>query len=123
MVEREKERCFIAVLHGCNPKKLNDMQMVLFTINYSAKLMGVAPIKRVVHRFIPNGISVVLIIKESLMEIDTYPEHASAIVHLRSCNMRSNVKAAFEYIKSKFSAREVEIIFDGCISLVKKQTF
>jgi len=120
MVEREREKCLLAVLHGCNQNKINDMQTVLFTLNYAAKLMGVTPVKKIVHKFYLSGISAVLIVKESIMEIDTYPEHSSAIVHLRTCNMHSNMNAAFEYIKSKLCAKSAEIIFEGYVNLVKK---
>jgi S-adenosylmethionine decarboxylase len=103
-------RHIIAELWGCNPEKLNDEKFVEQTM-VNAALESGAEIREVVfHKFIPQGISGVVVISESHLTIHSFPEHGYASVDVYTCGDRIDPVDAIEYIGKTLGSTKSEFI-------------
>lgn len=75
---------FTADMHLCKnlPDDPNKIRKILET---SAKKMGATVIGSFFHKFLPHGISGVIVIAESHITIHTWPENCFAAVDIFSC--------------------------------------
>ncbi len=58
------------------------------------------------HRFLPHGISGVVVIAESHLAIHTWPEYGYAAIDLFTCGDEVNPWKAFEFLRIKFDAKK-----------------
>jgi|GEM_PF-5994125 S-adenosylmethionine decarboxylase len=116
---RDKEKVLIAVLYGCDEKKINNREFLSSVLNECANILHVNVKNFTDFSYEPYGVTSVKIIAESLLGISTYPEHSSAIVYLSSCSPSSNMRKGLEYLKDNLSAKEYEIYYEGEIPLIK----
>ena len=85
-----------------------DLQLLQTHMEKAAEMMGAHIIKSIFHEFSPQGLSGVVVIKESHFAIHTWPEYNYAAVDLFSCG-KMDYKKGFGYLREVFGAREIRI--------------
>lgn len=74
----------------------------------AAKNAGATIVDHHFHAFAPQGISGVVIIKESHLSIHTWPEHNFASIDIYTCGELIDFKKAEETLKKAFSAKKTK---------------
>ncbi|MBN1913317.1 MAG: adenosylmethionine decarboxylase [Candidatus Omnitrophica bacterium] len=67
------------------------------------------PIKTIVHKFPVQGVTGVILLAESHIAIHTWPEHDYISIDIFTCGKNTQPYQALEYLKNKFSPRQVRI--------------
>lgn len=75
----------------------------------AAKKANNTPLKAVVHKFSPHGVTGVILLAESHIAIHSWPEYKYVAVDIFTCGRKTQPKAALEYIKKKFKAHEIKV--------------
>jgi len=101
-------------MYGCEGN-LNDEKFLCETLEAAAKKASAKIIKRVVQRFSPTGISIILILAETHMSIHTWPEHNFAALDIFICGEGKDPYAAWIVVKEalrpkRFKTRKIERI-------------
>lgn len=65
-------------------------------------------IKKVEHKFTPQGETIVFILSESHFTIHTYPEHRYLTMDIYVCNLETNLSKIVELIKEKVPFEKVD---------------
>lgn len=94
----------IAEYYGCCPEILDDLDRLSELLVTAARRSGATPIKQEFHRFLPHGISGVVIITESHLTIHTWPEHRYAAVDFFTCGQSTDPLRAHEYLRQELCA-------------------
>jgi S-adenosylmethionine decarboxylase len=66
-------------------------------------------VNRLVHRFHPVGVSIFLILAETHISIQTWPEHGYAAVDIFVCGEGKNPSAAWEVIRERIEPKSHEV--------------
>lgn len=101
-------RHILVEYYNCNPKVLDDVQLVEESMREAAVRAGSTVVDSVFRRFAPQGISGVVVIAESHLAIHTWPEYGYAAVDLFTCGERVDPWTAHRWLKGVFQAGDVE---------------
>lgn len=78
-------RHFLVEYHGCDASVLDDMQLLERSLRRAAVAAKAHVINALFHRFMPHGVSGVVVIQESHLSIHTWPEAGYAAVDFYTC--------------------------------------
>ncbi len=95
-------------LYGCQAD-LDDDKFLQGVLEEAAVKAGSTVVNRLVHRFHPVGVSVFLILAETHISIQTWPEHGYAAVDIFVCGEGKDPSAAWEVIKEGLMPGSFEI--------------
>jgi len=95
--------------HGCDPKILNDLDMVKGFMLEAASRSGAVVLDSSFHYFSPQGVSGVVVIAESHLAIHTWPEHGYAAVDIFTCGTKVDPWRAFDYLKSALDSQKSSV--------------
>jgi S-adenosylmethionine decarboxylase len=95
-------------LYGCQAD-LNDDKFLQRVLEEAAVKAGSIVVNRLVHRFHPVGVSVFLILAETHISIQTWPEHSYTAVDIFVCGEGKDPSAAWEVIKERLEPESFEI--------------
>lgn len=95
---RELGRHFIFELFGCERERLDDLPGIQGAMIAGAENAGATVVGKVFHKFVPKGVTGVVIIAESHLSIHTWPELGYAAVDIFTCNDRTDPLKAFDAI-------------------------
>jgi S-adenosylmethionine decarboxylase proenzyme len=70
---------------GCPPDRLNNDEMLAFFACEAAEEAGATIIDVMVHRFTPQGVTILLLLAESHLSIHTWPELGQAAIDVYTC--------------------------------------
>lgn len=70
---------------GCDEKALTDVETLKKVMLDAAKASGATVLDAVDYVFLPDGLTMVILLSESHASIHTYPEHGSCFVDLFTC--------------------------------------
>lgn len=70
---------------GCSPSKLDDLDAVEALMKEAAVAAGATIVTSTFHRFMPQGVSGVVVVQESHLSIHTWPEVGYAAVDFYTC--------------------------------------
>ncbi|RMI02826.1 MAG: S-adenosylmethionine decarboxylase proenzyme [Calditrichaeota bacterium] len=105
-------RHILAEFYGCDPKILNDAQLIEIYMKRAALECGATIISSTFQTFNPHGVSGVIVIAESHLAIHTWPEYQYAAVDVFTCgetvDPRIANEALREYLKAK-TVKEIEV--------------
>jgi S-adenosylmethionine decarboxylase len=65
---------------------LDDGPVLAAALRAAALEAGAQPVGEVVHRYVPHGVTVALILAESHILLSTWPEHRLALLDVQLCN-------------------------------------
>jgi S-adenosylmethionine decarboxylase proenzyme len=97
----------LAEYKDCDVDIINDIQSVEVAMLEAAKLSGATVIGSSFHRFMPHGVSGVVMISESHLAIHTWPELKFAAVDIFTCGKDVDPQLAYEYLKMVFKSNNV----------------
>ncbi|NTV46679.1 MAG: S-adenosylmethionine decarboxylase proenzyme, partial [Chlorobiales bacterium] len=90
--------------YGCSPEALNDVAHIEQAMIRAAQEARATIINKNFHRFLPHGVSGVVIIQESHLTIHTWPEHAYASVDIFTCGESVDPWAAYRSLKQSLQS-------------------
>ncbi|MBO8166129.1 MAG: S-adenosylmethionine decarboxylase proenzyme [Thermotogae bacterium] len=102
-------RHLVAEFYECSPETLDDLDHVVKSMREAAEVAGATIVDSSFHRFLPHGISGVVVIAESHLTIHTWPEYGYAAVDLFTCGDEVNPWKAFEYLRIKLEAERTDV--------------
>jgi S-adenosylmethionine decarboxylase len=102
-------RHLIAEFFSCSKEALNDLDFISENLKIAAAVAGATIVDSSFHRFLPHGISGVVVIAESHLTIHTWPEYGYAAIDLFTCGDQVNPWKAFDYLREVFSAGKTEV--------------
>lgn len=97
----------VAELSLCDPEILTDLEQVRSAMVQAAEVAKAEVREVVFHRFIPHGVSGVVVISESHLSIHTWPEIGYAAVDIYTCGSHTSPMTALQYLSEKFHCRRM----------------
>jgi S-adenosylmethionine decarboxylase len=95
-------------LYSCQGD-LDDETFLESLLEVAAVKAGSTVVNRLVHRFHPVGVSVFLILAETHISIQTWPEHGYAAVDIFVCGEGKDPSAAWDVIREGLGPESFEI--------------
>lgn len=102
----------LAEYYNCRFEKINDLAFIEKHLIFAAKACGATVVETKFHRFSPQGLSGVVVLKESHITIHTWPEYGYAAVDIFTCGSKIDPMIAYDYLKIHFEASE-----DTCLTI------
>lgn len=84
----------------------DEIEKVLFE---AAKAANNTPLKTAIYKFPVQGVTGVILLAESHISIHTWPEFDYISIDIFTCGRKTKPRNALEYLKDKFSPREVKV--------------
>lgn len=94
----------VCELSGCNGKLLTDVERVRDIMVCAANEARAEVMEVAFHRFMPQGVSGVVVIAESHLSIHTWPESGYAAVDIYTCGADAQPWKALEHVARSFEA-------------------
>lgn len=116
-------RHILAEMYGCDPKILNDEELIEKAMVDSAREAGAEVREVAFHKFSPQGVSGVVVISESHLTIHTWPELGYAAVDVFTCGHHVNPWDACNYLTEKLNSSNMTAteVKRGIFSQVNKK--
>jgi len=108
-MEKSLGRHLIAEFYDCDPQAIDDVEYVEEKMKNAAIIAGATIVGSSFHRFLPYGVSGVVVISESHLTIHTWPEYGYAAIDLFTCGEDTDPWKAFEYLKQVFKAKRTQV--------------
>jgi S-adenosylmethionine decarboxylase len=89
-------------------KIIEDSREIEKILILAAKKSGNTPLKTVIHKFSPQGITGVLLLAESHIAIHAWPEWNYVAIDIFTCGNKAMPQRALEYLKKKFKPKKVQ---------------
>ena len=102
-------RHLVAEFFECLPEALDDIDFVVQTMREAAVIAGATIVDTSFHRFLPHGISGVVVIAESHLTIHTWPEYEYAAIDLFTCGDEVHPWKAFDYLRKKLKSSRTDV--------------
>jgi len=103
-------RHLVAEFYNCDPEILDDIEAIERHMMNAAYESGATVVNSTFHRFLPYGVSGVVVISESHLAIHTWPEYGYAAIDLFTCGDDVDPWKAFDYLKKALKADRVEVV-------------
>ena len=97
----------IVELSECNARLLSDVDQVTNILVSAAKEANAEVLQTAFHRFMPQGVSGVVVIAESHLSIHTWPEYGYAAMDIYTCGDHTDPWKACRYAAEKFEAKQM----------------
>jgi S-adenosylmethionine decarboxylase proenzyme len=94
---------------GCAREVLDDREAIQAALERAARAAGATVVGELFHRFTPEGVSVVVLIKESHLSIHTWPREGYAAVDFYTCG-ESDPERAHEVLFEELRAGGYEMM-------------
>ena len=88
----------VAELNGLDFDMLNDAEYLEDLLLRASKHAGLTVLSTHVHRYEPQGVTVLVIIAESHLMIHTWPEYGYAAIDIFTCKDEKSTWDAYHYI-------------------------
>lgn len=86
---------------------LDDAEVLTAALRAGAAAVGAREVGQVTVRFVPHGVTAVLVLAESHVLVSTWPEHRLALADVQLCNDAMDPMVAWEAIRAALSPEEV----------------
>ncbi len=100
---------YIVEASGCNPEVISSVSKVEEILVKAAEVAGVQIWSISFHRFHPHGVSGVVVISESHLSVDTWPEVGYVALDIYTCGKEAKPEMAVEYALERFGATSVHV--------------
>lgn len=82
---------------GCRGP-LDDAEALAAGLDRAARTAGATVVERALARYVPHGVTAVVILAESHIILSTWPEHRLALVDVLLCNDQMDPSVAWEVL-------------------------
>lgn len=100
---------FLVEYYGCDSKILNNSAKIQKLMLGAASMSGATVLKSYFHKFLPHGVSGIVLITESHFSIHTWPEHEYAAVDIFTCGTGVDPSIAIERIKFGLNSTDARL--------------
>lgn len=97
----------VAEMSLCDPEILTDLEGVQKAMVEAAEVANAEVREIAFHRFIPHGVSGVVVIAESHLSIHTWPEIGYAAVDIYTCGGHTDPMLALQYLSKQFHCQRM----------------
>ena len=104
---KEFGRHFLIELIDCSPDRLTKVNDVKQTMAEVVRKSKSTVVRSFFHQFQPEGVTGMVLIKESHFAIHTWPEDSYVAADIFTCGQEMDPYIAIEVMKEKFKAGEV----------------
>ena len=94
----------VCELSGCDAQSLTDLELVRSVMVSAAREANAEVMEVAFHRFMPQGVSGVVVIAESHLSIHTWPESGYAAMDFYTCGDHTDPWKACEFAAKAFEA-------------------
>lgn len=98
-------RHIVAEMSLCDPDILTDLERVKEAMVKAAEVANAEVREVAFHRFIPHGVSGVVVISESHLSIHTWPEIGYAAVDIYTCGAHTDPMKALQFLSTQFRCK------------------
>ncbi|MCK4477001.1 adenosylmethionine decarboxylase [Candidatus Bathyarchaeota archaeon] len=95
-------------LYGCRAD-LDNAKFLTDVLEAAAQKMGSKIIKTTYHKFLPTGITVIVILAETHISIHTWPEHKYAALDIFICSEEIDPEVGWQAVKDALNPSSFEI--------------
>lgn len=88
---------------------INNSKKIEQILIEAAKKANNAPLKVVVHRFLPQGITGVVLLAESHIALHSWPEFDYLAIDIFTCGKKSMPRNALKYLKKVYQPKRFKI--------------
>jgi S-adenosylmethionine decarboxylase proenzyme len=104
-------RHVIGELYGCDPASLRDLEGIVETVRRAAKEAGATIVGDFANRYDKGeGVSYILVVKESHISVHTWPELGYAAVDIYTCGEHVDPWKAFDVIAESLNPKTVSVM-------------
>lgn len=100
---------YIVEASGCNPNVIGDATKIRHILTQAAKAGHMEIKSSYFYRFMPMGVSGVVIVAESHISIHTWPENRYAAIDVYVCGSESNPEKVIDYILDAFGSTHAHV--------------
>ena len=93
--------------YDCDPELINDSSFLLEACTSAARKANATILDTHLHKFEPQGISVLIILQESHLSLHSFPEESYVSVDIYSCGDCAEPLNAMGFLKEKFCSQTV----------------
>ena len=95
-------------LYGCKAD-LDNIEYLMNILLRASDAVGSTIVQKIMHKFNPVGVTVIIILAETHMSIHTWPEHCYAAVDVFFCNEEKDPYIAWNLIREALSPESYNI--------------
>jgi S-adenosylmethionine decarboxylase proenzyme len=100
----------LAEYHLCDSVIIDNCELVKRFMEESAIKCGAHIIGSKFHKFLPQGVSGVVVIEESHLSIHSWPEFLFCAVDIFTCGKNLDPYIAFEFLRESFKSKNYSCI-------------
>ena len=100
---------YVVEASGCDPEVLKDPNRIREIFMNAAKAGNMEIKASYFFRFLPTGVSGVVIVAESHISVHTWPEEGYAALDVYTCGEKADPENAVDYILEKFRAQYAHV--------------
>lgn len=89
---------------GCSSRRVGSAASVETALERFCEEAGLNEVRRARHAFVPHGLTVALILKESHLVLSTWPEHRYAAMSLQLCAPVPGLDMALRGLRRRLGA-------------------
>ena len=94
---------------GCAADTLQSLPRLKRILRRAARAGSASVVQEVYHRYLPQGISGILVIAESHLLLHTWPEYQYAALDLLTCGLLLNATPMLESLRQDLGAQDVRV--------------
>ncbi|RLF17668.1 MAG: adenosylmethionine decarboxylase [Thermoprotei archaeon] len=107
---RELGRHIIAEFIGCPREILDDVELLRNLLIEAANRAGSQVVTETFFKFRPQGVSGVVVIKESHLSVHTWPEYGYAAIDIFTCGSNVDPWKAYGFLRERLKPSHVSVI-------------
>jgi len=92
-----------------NGKIIEDAKEIEKILIEAAKAGGNTPLKVVIHKFLPQGITGVVLLAESHIALHSWPEMNYLAIDIFTCGERASPDKTLNFLREKFQPKKTEV--------------
>jgi len=101
----------IGELYGCDPASLRDLEGIIETVRRAAREAGATIVGDFANKYEKGeGVSYILVVKESHLSVHTWPELGYAAVDIYTCGEHVDPWKAFNVMAESFNPKTVSVM-------------
>ncbi len=109
MKQQPLGRHLLLELYACDRDRLDDLTRLERALKEAARRSGATIVETVFHRFMPHGVSGVVVVAESHLAIHTWPEYGYAAVDFFTCGADIDYWRARDFLQEALVAESCEV--------------
>ncbi len=103
-------RHFLIDFYDCSYKLLNDGRKIEGLLKKAAKIAGSQIVGSKVYLLSPHGLTAIVVLKESHLVLNSWPEHGWATIDLFTCGQKAKPQKAVDFLIEAFKPGKVNVV-------------